>query len=282
LKAKTAEGLAKGSISWYAEDLKNFLGWCDGQGIQRVEDLTPDHLRSWLLHLKEEGRNPGGIHGHWRAARSYINWWGQECDPDNWKNPTKRVKPPKVPDVSMPVISLEEVEKLYKAAITARDRAIVLLLCDSGVRAAELLALNIEDIDQYSGEIRVRQGKGGRGRSTFCGRRTRIALRAWVKQRDSLSEALFISSEGGGRLAYSGLRQLLHRLSVRAGIPYFAPHCYRRAFAISAIRNGADLLSVSRMLGHRGLSLLGRYAAQSSADLAIVHGACSPIDRGGR
>jgi site-specific recombinase XerD len=282
LRAKQAEGLARGSIRFYAENLKNFLVWCDGQYIKQAEDLTAEHLRMFLLRLKDEGHNSGGVHAAFRSTRAFLRWYAVEVEPEGWRNPCDKVKAPRLADVPLPAASLDDVEKLYRAAsgkMGGRDRAVVLVLADSGLRAAELLALNVEDVDGFTGEIKVRCGKGGKSRTVFVGRRTRRALRAFMRQCDNLGPPLFTSSEGGARLRYPGLRQIIRRLSVKAHISQPPIHSFRRCFAINFLRSGGDLLSLSRLLGHSGLSLLARYANQNTADLQRVHMEHSPIDR---
>jgi integrase/recombinase XerD len=284
LKAKRAEGLAKGSIRFYAESFKSFLSFCDLRCVRQVEEVDADTLRAFLLWLREQGHNPGGIHGHYHSVRAFLRWYAVEVEPEGFRNPCDRVKAPKLVDIPLPAVELETVERLCRAAsgaMATRDRAILLTLADSGVRAAELLALDLEDVDSFTGEMRVRCGKGSKSRTVFVGRRTRLALRAYLKQRDILSEALFLSSEGGARLRYPGLRQVVRRLSQRAGLPKPPPiHSFRRCFAINFLRNGGDLLSLSRLLGHSGLSLLARYANQNVDDLQRAHASHSPIDRG--
>jgi site-specific recombinase XerD len=280
LRAKQAEQVSRNTIHFYGANLKNFLSWCDSQFVRTVEELTADHLRMFLLRLKETGHNPGGIHGHYRTIRTFLRWYAVEVEPEGWRNPCERVKAPRLVDEPLAAVSLEDVERLFKAAsgnMASRDQAAVLVLADSGLRAAEFLALNIDDIDGFTGEIRVKHGKGKKSRTVFIGKRTRRALRSWLKQHDT-GAALFTSDEGT-RLTYSGLRQTVRRLSVKAGIPYPPIHSFRRCFAINFLRSGGDLLSLQRLLGHSDLSLLGRYAKQNTDDLAIAHSAHSPVDR---
>jgi integrase/recombinase XerD len=277
LKSKRSEGVSKNTIHYYGADLKNFLAWCDSQFIRTVEDVTAEALRMFLLWLKERGHNGGGTHGHYRTVKNLFRWYWLEYEPTG-RNPIEKVKAPRIPDDPQPVITLEEIETLYRTASTARDRSIILTLADSGLRAAELLALNSEDVDTITGEIHVKQGKGNKSRTVFIGKRARRSLRVMLKTHGRTA-ALFISDEQT-RLTYSGLKQILQRLSKKAGIEYRPPHAYRRGFAIGFLRNGGDLLSLQRLLGHSGLSLLGRYARQNTDDLAAKHSECSPMDRG--
>jgi site-specific recombinase XerD len=283
LRAKQAEQVSRNTIHFYQANLKVFLAFCDSQYIKRMEDVTADTLRAFLLWLKEEGHNPGGIHGHYRTVRTFLRWYEVEVEPEGWRNPCEKVKAPRLADEPLPAVSLEDVEKLYKATsgnMASRDRAAVLVLADSGLRAAEFLGLNVDDVDSFTGEIRVKHGKGSKSRTVFIGKRTRRAVRAWIKQRRT-GLALFTSDEST-RLTYGGLRQIIRRLSVKAGIPQPPIHSFRRCFAINFLRAGGDLLSLQRLLGHSGLSLLGKYAKQNTEDLQRAHGEHSPMDGGAR
>jgi site-specific recombinase XerD len=283
LRARSAEGVSTNTIIYYRRSLKDFLTWAESQYIQTVEEITAEHLRTFLIRLRETGHNPGGIAGHYRALRAFWNWYEVEVEPQGWRNPCKKVKPPKVGDLSLPVASIADVEKLYRAAsgrMAARDRAIILTLADSGLRAAELLSLDVVDVvDEYAGELRVRCGKGQKSRTVFIGKRAGRCLRTFLKQRNSRASALFISDDET-RLTYSELRQIVRRLSVTAGIPHTPIHAFRRFFAINFLRGGGDLLSLQRILGHSGLSLLGVYARQNVDDLRAAHAGASPMDRG--
>ena len=83
----------------------------------------------------------------------------------------------------------------------------------------------------------------------------------------------------GGRLTYAGLRQVVRRRAEKAGIPEPGLHAFRRAFCLACLRNGMDLVSLQRLMGHADLSLLRRYADQSADDLHAAHARAGPVDR---
>ncbi|MBN1440966.1 MAG: tyrosine-type recombinase/integrase [Anaerolineales bacterium] len=281
LTARKAEAVSTRTLEYYRANLNNFLTWANSQFVKTVEEITPDHLRMYLLHLRES-HNPGGVHGHFRAVRSFLNWFEREAEPEGWRNPIGKVKPPKNPDHPQPVVSIEGVERLFKAAsgrMMGRDRCIILILADSGVRARELLGLDVADVDPFGGEVKIRRGKGGKSRTVFISSRTRRILRAWIRVRGEKSGPLFITDEKT-RLTYGGLRQVLERLAERAGMDAPSIHSFRRFFAIESLRAGMDLLSLSRLMGHSDLSLLARYARQNVDDLRAAHEKAGPLGGG--
>jgi integrase/recombinase XerD len=158
-----------------------------------------------------------------------------------------------------------------------RDRAILLFLLDTGVRAGELLALDKQDTDILTGDVLIRKSKSRKPRTVFIGRQARRALRSYLKLRDDMARAVFVTDEGE-RLRMAGLRQVMVRRSKRAGVPVPSLHSFRRAFALAMYRAGVDLLTIARLLGHSDLSILERYIKQTSEDLRGSHERGSPVD----
>lgn len=154
-------------------------------------------------------------------------------------------------------------------------------LLDTGARASELLAFDLSDLDRFTGELVIRRGKGGKGRVVFAEEKTRKALRAYLKPnvRGDAPGALFLSTRGGGRMHYDGLRTMLRRRGEQAGLDVSSLHAFRRTFAIDSLRAGVDLISLQRLLGHSDLSVIKRYLKQNTDDLRAVHAKTSPVDR---
>jgi len=86
-------------------------------------------------------------------------------------------------------------------------------------------------------------------------------------------------TDEGARLTYAGLRQIVRRRAVAAKVPVPALHSFRRAFALLCLRNGIDVYSLQRLMGHADLSVLHRYLAQTNSDLADAHRRSGPVDR---
>ncbi|MHB0859329.1 MAG: tyrosine-type recombinase/integrase [Anaerolineae bacterium] len=162
-----------------------------------------------------------------------------------------------------------------------RDRALLLFLLDTGCRRAEVLALNLGDVDLGSGSVAVRRGKGGKARMTFLGAKARKALAGYLRYRRGagLAEPLWTTTQGGMRLSYGGLREIMRRRAKAAGVPAPGLHAFRRAFALNALRAGIDLVSLQRLMGHTTLDILRRYLAQTDADLQLAHAGAWPVDR---
>ena len=152
-------------------------------------------------------------------------------------------------------------------------------LLDTGLRATELTGLDLADFDFTTGALNVRKGKGGKSRVVFLGQKSRKVVRAYLRLRGRQPGPLFLN-RSGDRLDYLGLRSVAVRRALQAGVPKPSLHSFRRAFALAMLRNGSDLLTLQRLMGHADLSLLQRYAKQTTDDLRSVHAHSSPVDRG--
>lgn len=280
---RRVQNVTAGTLKYYRVKLGKFLAYCDREGIHQVERITPDDLRRFLVRLDELGHNSAGKHAFYRAIKTFLRWYQGEVEPAGWVNPISKVKAPKVETVLLEPVNPESVVAMVatcagRSFADLRDKAIILTLLDSGLRAAELLNLDQADVNLILGELSVRAGKGRKGRTVFVGKRTRRALRAYITVRESSHPALFISDDGG-RLTYWGLRSMIKRRAISAGVDVPNLHSFRRGFALSMLRSGVDLITLSRIMGHSGLSILSRYLAQVTEDLRGAHGQASPVDR---
>jgi site-specific recombinase XerD len=280
---RQARGLSPRTIEFYSEELHFWQTYLECQGLNHVEELTPGHLREYLLKLAER-RNPGGVHAAFRAMRAFLNWYEVEYEPQEWSNPIRKVAAPRVPQRQLDPVSLSDLKTMLatcerRTLIGDRDRAMLLALLDTGCRASEFLALNLGDVNLHSGAVIVRNAKGGKFRTAFLGAKTRRELGRYLRHRASTSanEPLWLTVHGK-RLSYCGLRSVLRRRSKRAGIDEPTLHSLRRAFALTCLRGGMDVYSLQKLMGHSDLSVLRRYLQQTEADLRLAHQKVGPVD----
>jgi site-specific recombinase XerD len=160
-----------------------------------------------------------------------------------------------------------------------RDRAIILTLVDTGMRATELCELTIADFNDDLRHALV-MGKGRKERLLPMSARTVQAIWRYVVTRDDDTEAdapLFATMHGGFMDRHS-LRHMLGRVSERAGVPKVHPHKFRHTFAINFLRNGGDIYTLQRLLGHTSLDMVKRYLSIAQADIEDAHKQASPVD----
>lgn len=263
LKDKQVINLHAGTLNFYRHKLRLFRDFCDGQQVTMLSQVDTTLLRDFMLKMSET-HNPGGCHAIFRAVRSLLIWYGNEVEPEGWRNPIRKLKPPRLDARILEPVELSDISLLLSRC-NQRDKAIILTLLDTGLRAAELLALNIEDANLLTGEIHVRCGKGGKPRTVYIGRTTRRAIRAYLRARRDNYPYLWLTKDGD-RLTYWGLRAMLKRRANDAGIPAPHPHAFRRAFALNMLRSGVDVFTLQRLMGHADLQVLRRYLALTDAD----------------
>ncbi len=277
---RQARNLTPKTLQWYGQSLDVFTAFCRERALATLGDLTPSHLRLFLVRLQEDGHNPGGVRNIYGAVKALVNWYAAEHD--GWPNPLKRVANPKTPQELQDPLDLGDLSKMLatckKRAFTGdRDRAMLMFLLDSGVRHAEMCALTLDDVNMATGAVLVRCGKGRKPRVAVVGTKCRRALMAYLKHRGDAPGPLWQTQAGGG-LSYSGLREVVRRRAKAAGVQEPSLHSFRRAFALACLRNGVNVYALQRMMGHADLSVLRRYLAQTEGDLLAAHAAGGPVD----
>jgi integrase/recombinase XerD len=200
---RKVQNVSEGTLSFYRKKLKVFIGFCEAQVITNINDITPTTLRQFLLYLEDTGHNPGGIHAFYRSLRAFLNWWEIEAEPVMWKNPVKKVKPPRVPIEPLDPVNLSDISKLVESCENdtftgKRDQAIILCLLDTGTRAQEFLDICLEDINPIKGDIVIRKGKGRKPRFVYLGRKSRRAVRTYLRYRSDESPWLWVRKDGIG------------------------------------------------------------------------------------
>lgn len=282
IRAKRAGNLSRASLGFYAEKLKHLWDFCKAQSVTTVETITPDLLRQYMLSL-EAGHNPGGRAAYYRAIRAFLHWFEQEYEPDDWKNPMRKVKAPIVPEEPLEPVALDDVSALLETCkgngwYAIRDAAIFRVLVDTGVRASELINLNLDDYDRATGSLLVRKSKNKKPRTVFLGQRSRRGMRAWLRTRGEHAGALFLNRMRE-RFLYQGLWAMIRNRAKLAHIKPPSLHSFRRAFALNCLREGMDVFTLQRLMGHSDLSILRVYLAQTTDDLRAGHDRVSPGDR---
>jgi len=165
-----------------------------------------------------------------------------------------------------------------------RNRALILVLADAGLRAAEILQLTVEGWSPGQRSLFVR-GKGGKDPVTFVSPTTTRAIRDYLAgRRVPRGEDHLFTTRDGRALKQRHLAQVLHRLSARAGLLQHRrlhPHALRHLAATSWLRQGMGLDEVRRLLGHSSLQTTLRYSSQVSADVQRAHRRAAAIERMG-
>ena len=271
-----ARNLTTGTLRFYHQRLSTFLTFLDGQGVTDPTQMTPALLRTFIASYAKH--SPYYQHQHARAIKTFCGFLVREGSLTD--SPMRVVRMPKLPKEVLDPFDAGDVHDLLDACECDRDRAVVLTLLDSGVRASELLALDVGDFDTLTGALRVRLGKGRKQRVTFVGSQTRKVIARYLAERGKVgpSEPLFVTLTGGTRIQFFGLQSLLHRLGRAADVKPVGAHRFRRTFAIESLRAGMPLPQLAALMGHEGLAVLQRYLRLVDDDLRAAHEAHGAVD----
>jgi site-specific recombinase XerD len=256
------------SRRWYASRLGAFAQWVTQQNVSNISDITPSLVRRYIEHRRVTPTAKGTplsthtLHGHVRAIKTLLNWAASDDLVD--EKLTKRIALPKKEQKVIPVYTPEQIDRLLDACdrcdtheFRIRNRALLCLLVDTGIRAAEACDLTIDRVRFEPDESYLLvNGKGKKQREVPLGRKTRQALHRYIHRARMQSGCpnVFLA-RGGAPLTTSGLDQVLYRLRDTAGSKYFqgvrvSAHTFRHTFAVRSLEAGVDLYKLSRLLGH--------------------------------
>ncbi|MCU0988448.1 MAG: tyrosine recombinase XerC [Xanthomonadales bacterium] len=270
------------TISNYRRDLKRLLALA---GDARPGELQVQQIRRFVARLHAQGLSGRSLARMLSAWRGYFGWLGQHGAVS--ANPCDGVRPPKAPRRLPNALSVDEAAALLAPeadddpVLAARDVAMFELFYSSGLRLAELAALDCAALESLlvDGEVRV-LGKRSKARIVPVGARARAALAAWQTLRGQLAgedeRALFVSRRGT-RLSHRAIQDRLGRHALRAGLPrHVHPHMLRHSFASHVLQSSGDLRAVQEMLGHASIASTQVYTHLDFQHLAKVYDAAHP------
>ncbi len=293
----------------YRSDLEQFRLYLtveDERGRQqepRLDAITKLEIREYLGHLYDRKREKTSVARKLAALRSCFKF----CVRQGWleENPARLVRTPRLPQRLPQVLPVEQVNRFLDTLaelpargrgtgsskqrdqrarrLVRRDHALLELLYGSGLRAAELVGLDLNDVDMKEQMLSVR-GKGRKERLAPFGSKAAAALVAYLKAREELlaekgrrnPAALFLNHRGR-RLGTRSLRTIV-KLYTKLFDPNWDlhPHALRHAFATHLLSEGADLRAIQELLGHRSLSTTQRYTSVSVQKLMEVYDRAHP------
>lgn len=248
------DGKSDNTIKIYLQEIRRFAETIG----KPLVDVNVYDIRTYLAMEIQRGVSNRTISNIQNFICAFYKWAYTEGIIE--KNPCVVLKPVKyVKEVKLPFSSVE-VDALRRASHSARDKAIIELLLSSGVRASELVNLDISDISFVDNSVRVRNGKGGKDRITYMSAVASHHIKEYLKSRHDTSTALFVSqshlsqSLGSYQLATNSLRTILKKIGADAGVKDVHPHRFRRSFATSLYNKSMDLYEIQRLMGHTDVS----------------------------
>lgn len=272
-----SRGLTQATLDYYQWRIQPWLVWLQSQDIGYVGDITSAHVRRYYIHLHESGNAAHSVHAAARAIRRFCNFCVAEDLLDT--SPAAKVAMPVLPNKKLPAFTVDEIRAVVDACETERERAIVLMLLDTGLRAAELVSLSGGDVDMTTGAVHV-IGKGRKERVVYLSWDTLKQLRRYYRTGPGwpeVDEPVIRAERSGQRLGRSGLFQLMRSLQKRSGIAHCKPHTFRRTFALTMLRQGCDVYTLQHLMGHADLDMLRKYLAITDEDARTAHSRYSPV-----
>lgn len=272
------------TLNAYQRDLERFCHFCDQTLNGRpLEEVTEQDLRRWVATLHRSDLKSSSIQRALSAVRALFR---HLVDHHSFHgNPAAGVRAPKSPRTLPKAIDPDTINALFTTRsddpLAIRDVAIAELLYSSGLRLAELVAANINDINQDDHTITV-TGKGSKTRTVPVGRAALEALARWLSFRPMGEETLTHDSplfvaRGGQRISPRSVQARLKRLAQVSHLPgKLHPHMLRHSFASHLLESSGDLRAVQELLGHANISTTQVYTHLDFQHLARVYDAAHP------
>jgi integrase/recombinase XerC len=268
----------------YRHDLQALAAWLDTSGVTAWTGVDSEHIRAFSASCFRKGLSAKSIQRRLSAARTFFRYLLREKVVRH--NPVTSVTAPKSKKRLPGNLDADRMARLLEipgdGPIVDRDRAMLELLYSSGLRLAELVDLDLGDVDTSDATVRV-TGKGNKDRIVPVGRQALKALRQWLLTRSDLAgveeKALFVSNRA---------RRISHR-SVQARVKHWAkkqgidanvyPHLFRHSFATHVLESSHDLRGVQELLGHTNISTTQIYTHLDFQHLAQIYDQTHPRAR---
>jgi len=283
---KTERRLSPHTFSNYQRDLRGIVAYCDAAEVTDWASLDAKHVRAWLAARHRQGIGGRSLARALSALRSFLRFLMREGHLQ--KNVAQGVQAPKAPRKLPEPLDVDEMTQLLSMAgdaddpLVVRDNAMLELMYSAGLRLAELVSLDVGQIDLADGSVEV-LGKGNKTRVVPVGRYAREAIIVWQQQRVALANedesALFVGQRGA-RLTPRAVQQRFRQRGIQQGITSRVhPHKLRHAFASHLLESSGDLRAVQELLGHADISTTQIYTHLDFQRLAEVYDKAHPRAR---
>ena len=270
----------------YRRDLTRFHEFLQGQGIETWERVAYSDVSAFAARRHRQGRKSRTIARELSSIRSFYQFLIRHAVIE--KNPALEVSAPKSDKPLPKTCDAETLEQLLRVSdqgdeLLLRDVAIFELIYSSGLRLAELVGIDLDDIDLAERHLRV-TGKGNKTRDLPIGSKAVEAVNRWLRLRPNYcrnneQKALFLSKPGN-RISARNVQSRLKRLIERQALgQQLSPHVLRHSFATHLLESSSDLRAVQELLGHANIATTQVYTHLDFQHLASVYDAAHPRAR---
>ena len=285
--------LSPNTVANYRQFFKYLIAFT---GDAEFSEITTRDIRRFLEHLSmERNYSKRSIHDAWIPLSSLWTWAEIELGTPHIIR--GQIAVPSFPDSIIEPFTKDEIRALLMAAeyskprktrtgkttqsqrpTADRDRAILLVLIDTGIRASELCNLMLHDYDDQRGRLHIQHGKGDKPRAVYLGDRARKSIWRYLAERRPKAVGSLFATKTGAPIERNNLRSTLQGIAKLAGVQDLTVHKFRHTFAITFLRNGGNVAELQRILGHTTIQMSLHYARLADVDIEAAGKSYSPAD----
>ena len=276
----TQKNYSAHTVSGYQRELRRFFEFSNKEKVTDPTQVKTHHITFFVGELHRRGLKPKSIQRALSAVRSYFNFLRGRGDVDT--NPAQIARSPKAERRLPQVLDPDQASRMLDAQsssdrISQRDLAMFELLYGAGMRLAELVSLNVGDIDLQEGFARV-TGKGNKTWQLPLGSAAIKAVTAWLKHHPArAAQAPLFTGRGEARISHRSVQTRLRRFAQETlGNDTVHPHMLRHSYATHLLESSGDLRSIQELLGHADISTTQIYTHLDFQHLAKVYDAAHP------
>jgi site-specific recombinase XerD len=272
--AMRAERKAPGTVKTYSDAVTGFLRWCES--TDNVPELTKTTVQAFIADLLDSGAEPATARARYGGLKRFAAWLTEEGEFDT--DPLIGMKPPRNDRKVVNALTDDQLKRLIKACQgkslkDRRDEAIIRLMVETGLRAGEVIGMQLSDVNLQDGSATVRRGKGGKGRVAPFGPQTATAIDRYIRARRThrLADTGPLWVGGGGKtFGYYGLNTSLKERAQMAGISGFHLHLLRHTAATRWLRAGGSEQGLMAVAGWSTRGMIDRYTGASASERAAA------------
>jgi len=280
-------GNSDATLEYYSTVLRFFRDYV-GELVD-VNDITLHQCKQYAVQLQLSSITSASVQSYVRGLRAFLRW----CYDNDYieVNICQKFKLPKATRKVIDVLTDEEVERLFNCFrspgfLSARNRLIIALMLDSGLRLHEVVSLTVDSVHLSERYIIVQRGKGDKQRIVPIGSYTATLLEGYYREISWASCKPLIIKASDTRIVEpitdTTIKQLFRKLKDRSGIERLHPHLLRHTFATRFLENGGNIYTLQAILGHTSLEMVKRYLHLANSRIRADFTKYSPLDNLGK
>lgn len=252
--ARRSKGVTDRTLKWYYTQVPKFIDYCETNNVTAIGQVTAQIIRLFLTDMLGRGLSDNYVNGYARQIKSLLIFAHNEGYIPN----AVRFDMPKIHKKRRRVLDIGEVKQILSVC-DPREKAIILLAVDTGLRLEEMINLDWDNLNIKRLSLHVLKGKGKKYRVVGIGAKVVQALIKYKRtQKVSANDTPIFQTRSGKRYTIMGFRSLLVRISDKSGVR-FSAHPLRRTFARMSVRSGRDVIYIQQAMGHENIETTRNY-----------------------